>query len=77
MIHQSQYFEESYCSYVGYVVKHPLEKKLNIRLTIENTSDINLFKDFMKIVCNKIINEQLQVIQKNLETFFTNNKVND
>ena len=69
--------EESYCSYVGYVVKHPLERKLNIRVTIENTSDINIFKDFMKIVCNKIINEQLQVIQKNLETFFTNNKVND
>ena len=31
----------------------------------------------MKIVCNKIINEQLQIIQKNLETFFTDNKVND
>jgi DNA-directed RNA polymerase alpha subunit len=54
------------CTYVGYIVKHPLDKVLTIRITLKNAKSTEEYVDFLKIVCNEIIENKLHPIK---ETF--------
>lgn len=64
------------CAFVGYVIKHPLDKILTIRITLNNKDnlvpDIKIYKEFMEIICNEIITK-LEDIKQQMQTFFTTN----
>lgn len=60
--------ENNQCIYVGYIVKHPLDKILTIRLTLEN-ENIETAKTFLKQVCEEIIVEKLQPLKNKFSKF--------
>jgi DNA-directed RNA polymerase alpha subunit len=54
------------CTYVGYIVKHPLDKVLTIRITLKDAKSTEEYVNFLEVVCNEIIVNKLQPIK---ETF--------
>ncbi len=54
------------CTYIGYSVKHPLEKVLTIRMTLNEEKTKEDYMNFMKIICNEIIENKLHLVK---ETF--------
>jgi len=54
------------CTYIGYIVKHPLEKVLTIRMTLNEEKTKEDYMNFMKIICNEIIENKLHLVK---ETF--------
>jgi len=54
------------CTYIGYVVKHPLERILTIRMTLNEERTKEDYMNFMKIICNEIIENKLHLVK---ETF--------
>jgi|TARA_B100000497_G_C7654370_1_gene393820 DNA-directed RNA polymerase subunit L len=54
------------CTYVGYIVKHPLEKVLTIRMTLNEEKGKEYYMNLMKNICNEIIENKLHLIK---ETF--------
>ena len=54
------------CTYVGYIVKHPLEKVLTIRMTLNEEKGKEYYMHLMKNICNEIIENKLHLIK---ETF--------
>ena len=43
------------CIYIGYACLHPINKVLNIRMTIKDNSNVKDFKNYMYNVCNEIL----------------------
>jgi DNA-directed RNA polymerase subunit L len=58
--------EDNICTYVGYIVKHPLDKVLTIRITFKDVTPKEIYKNFLKLICNEILENKLQPIR---ETF--------
>ena len=56
------------CKYCGYICPHPLKNILEIQITLENQTDENIFKDFLKSNCLLII-DKLQDIKTNWNIF--------
>ena len=56
------------CTYIGYIVKHPLDKVLTIRVTLDKES-IDVAKDFLKLICQEIIEKQLQPVKEKFSKF--------
>ena len=59
-------FDNCICTYVGYIVKHPLDKVLTIRMTLKDAKSTEEYVNFLKRVCNEIIENKLHSIK---ETF--------
>ena len=59
-------FDNCICTYIGYIVKHPLDKVLTIRMTLKDAKSTEEYVNFLKIVCNEIIENKLHSIK---ETF--------
>jgi len=55
--------EDYQCTYVGYIVKHPLDKVLTIRITLDKEGD-NIASSFLKLACDEIIQHQLQPLKE-------------
>lgn len=60
-------FDNCICTYVGYIVKHPLDKVLTIRMTLKDAKSTEEYVNFLKRVCNEIIENKLQLIKKQIE----------
>jgi len=45
------------CSYCGYICPHPLKELLNIRITLDNQNELDVFKKFLEYNCFSIIDE--------------------
>lgn len=58
--------DDSICTFVGYIVKHPLDKVLTIRMTLNDVKPKEIYNNFLKLICNEILENKLQPIR---ETF--------
>lgn len=59
------------CVFAGYVKKHPLQDVLTIRITIDGTDDINVYKTFIASVCNEIVTNVLSPLKEKFNSFIT------
>ena len=66
VISKNKTVDNCICTYVGYIVKHPLDKVLTIRMTLKDAKSTEEYVNFLKIVCNEIIETKLHPIK---ETF--------
>lgn len=66
VVSKKQLVDNCICTYVGYIVKHPLDKVLTIRMTLKDAKSKEEYINFLKIVCNEIIENKLHPIK---ETF--------
>ena len=61
------------CTYIGYIVKHPLDKVLTIRVTLDRENidekNIDVAKEFLKLVCQEIIEYELQPVKEMFSKF--------
>tara|TARA_B000000477_G_scaffold35860_1_gene30635 strand:- start:4767 stop:5768 length:1002 start_codon:yes stop_codon:yes gene_type:complete len=71
VVSKKQIVDNCICTYIGYIVKHPLDKVLTIRMTLKDAKSTEEYVNFLKIVCNEIIENKLHPIK---ETFI-NNKI--
>jgi len=53
------------CTYIGYIVKHPLDKVLTIRITLNSDKTKEDYIKFLKLICSEIIEKKLQPIKQN------------
>lgn len=70
VISKKQTVENCICTYIGYIVKHPLDKVLTIRMTLKNAKNNEVYKNFLSLVCTEIIENKLQPIKKQIEETF-------
>lgn len=49
------------CMYVGYICPHPLQDIMTMKITLEEQTDIKIFKTFLGVVCDNL-NEYLNNI---------------
>ena len=68
VIKKKKTLEDSVCTYIGYIVKHPLDNVLTIRVTFVDVKPKEFYKSFMKLICNEILENKLKPIR---ETFLT------
>mgnify|MGYP000754815759 FL=1 len=66
VISKNKTVDNCICTYIGYIVKHPLDKVLTIRITLKDAKSTEEYVKFLKIVCNEIIENKLHPIK---ETF--------
>jgi DNA-directed RNA polymerase subunit L len=66
VIKKKKTLDDSICTYIGYIVKHPLDKVLTIRITLNDVKPKEIYKSFLKLICNEILENKLQPIR---ETF--------
>ena len=63
--------DNNICTFAGYVKKHPLQDVLTIRITIDDTDDINVFKTFLANICNEIAVNILSPMKDKFNRFMT------
>jgi DNA-directed RNA polymerase subunit L len=56
-IRQSNKHKGINCSYVGYICPHPLKQLMIVRITLEDQTDPEIFKQFLTENCNILIKE--------------------
>jgi len=56
-IRNNEKFNKLICSYVGYICPHPLKQLMIIRITLEDQTNPDTFKQFLTENCNLIIKE--------------------
>jgi len=49
-------YKDVICSYIGYICPHPLKQLMIVRITLENQTNENIFKEFLIENSNDIIN---------------------
>lgn len=59
--------ENCICTYIGYIVKHPLDKVLTIRMTLKDAKSKEEYINFLGIICNEIIENKLQIIKEQIQ----------
>jgi len=59
--------ENCICTYIGYIVKHPLDKVLTIRMTLKDAKSKEEYINFLGIICNEIIENKLQLIKEQVQ----------
>jgi DNA-directed RNA polymerase subunit L len=64
VISQKKTGENRICTYIGYIVKHPLDKVLTIRVTLKDGKNKEEYINFLKLVCDEIIEIKLNQIKK-------------
>jgi DNA-directed RNA polymerase alpha subunit len=62
--------ENCICTYIGYIVKHPLDKVLTIRMTLKDAKSKEEYINFLGITCNEIIENKLQIIKEQIKETF-------
>lgn len=55
-IRENKKFKNINCNYIGYICPHPLKKLMIIRITLENQTNEEIFKEFLMENSNDIIN---------------------
>jgi len=66
VIPKKKTIENCICTYIGYIVKHPLDKVLTIRMTLKDGKNKEEYINFLQLICNEIIEKKLHPIK---ETF--------
>jgi DNA-directed RNA polymerase subunit L len=56
-IRANEKFNKIICSYIGYICPHPLKQLMIIRITLEDQTNPNIFKQFLTENCEQIIKE--------------------
>jgi|688.fasta_scaffold200744_3 DNA-directed RNA polymerase subunit L len=56
-IRKNEKFNKITCSYVGYICPHPLKQLMIVRITLEDQTDPEIFKQFLTENCNILIKE--------------------
>jgi DNA-directed RNA polymerase alpha subunit len=67
VISKKQTVENCICTYIGYIVKHPLDKVLTIRMTLKDAKSKEEYINFLGIICNEIIENKLQSIKEQIQ----------
>ena len=67
VISKKQTVENCICTYIGYIVKHPLDKVLTIRMTLKDAKSKEEYINFLGIICNEIIENKLQLIKEQVQ----------
>ena len=62
IVKKKKILDDYECTYIGYIVKHPLDKILTIRITLDKEG-LETASSFLKLVCSEIIEKQLQPIK--------------
>lgn len=70
VVSKKQLVDNCICTYVGYIVKHPLDKVLTIRMTLKDAKSKEEYINFLKIVCNEIIENKLHSIKDLIKETF-------
>jgi len=70
VISKKQTVENCICTYIGYIVKHPLDKVLTIRMTLKDAKSKEEYINFLGIICNEIIENKLQLIKEQIKETF-------
>jgi len=73
-IRENNKFDNTVCSYIGYICPHPLKSLLVIRITLEDETRKEKFINFLEMNCKTII-EELSTIKSNWNKFVLENKV--
>jgi DNA-directed RNA polymerase subunit L len=67
VISKKKTVENCICTYIGYIVKHPLDKVLTIRMTLKDAKSKEEYINFLGIICNEIIENKLQLIKEQVQ----------
>ena len=67
VISRKQTVNNCICTYIGYIVKHPLDKVLTIRMTLKDAKSKEEYINFLGIICNEIIENKLQLIKEQVQ----------
>ena len=70
VISKKKTVENCICTYIGYIVKHPLDKVLTIRMTLKDAKSKEEYINFLGIICNEIIENKLQLIKEQIKETF-------
>ena len=70
VVAKKQIIDNCICTYIGYIVKHPLDKVLTIRMTLKDAKSKEEYINFLKIVCNEIIENKLISIKEQIKETF-------
>ena len=60
-IRSTNKFKDIECTYIGYICPHPLKQLMIIRITLENQTNEDIFKDFLIENSNEIIKYLKQI----------------
>ena len=63
VISNKKILDDYQCSYIGYIVKHPLDKILTIRITLDKENS-EIASSFLKLICQEIIVNILQPLKE-------------
>ena len=72
-IRDNKKFKDIICSYIGYICPHPLKQLMIIRITLEDQTDPDKFKQFLTDNSREIIKE-LEIIKDNWIKFNSKKK---
>lgn len=73
VVKKTKIMDDNECTYIGYIVKHPLDKILTIRITLDKEG-VETATNFLKLVCNEIIERRLQPIKEKFLSFKEKNE---